>query len=226
VQVREKAWSMPASTVQWCPENNNVGMQIVHKWLRKTLYALCRSCRGMGDLQPFYLCLGPLLLGIFEKNPAKQCYLILFWCQNALERVSARRRRARATLAPAALSVHARKGSVVPSGPCAVPGSLCMTSVGPWSVPRGTSPCAGWPRRFLPLAAAPPARHRPLPLYPSHVATHTATSLTLTRKKHHHPIAPVYKSLPSLPRASTERRHDHHWYPLGEICWPLIAIVA
>jgi hypothetical protein len=85
----------------------------------------------MGDLQLCYLCLGPLRLGNFEKNPAKQCYPGLFWRQNTLERGSARCRHARATSAPAALPVHTSRGFVVPSGPCVIPSSLCVTSVGP-----------------------------------------------------------------------------------------------
>jgi hypothetical protein len=43
----------------------------VHKWLRKTPYALCRSCRGVWDLQLSYSPLGPLLFQNFGKNSIK-----------------------------------------------------------------------------------------------------------------------------------------------------------
>jgi hypothetical protein len=40
-------------------------MQFVQKWWRKRPYTLCRSCRGIGDLQLCYSPLGPLLLKNF-----------------------------------------------------------------------------------------------------------------------------------------------------------------
>jgi hypothetical protein len=49
-------------------------MRFVHNWLRKRPYALCRSCRGMEDLQLSYKSFGPLMLKTFEKTPPKQCY--------------------------------------------------------------------------------------------------------------------------------------------------------
>jgi hypothetical protein len=47
VEMREKAWSKPLGTVHWCPENCQLGMPCVHKWLRKRPYTLYKSCRGM-----------------------------------------------------------------------------------------------------------------------------------------------------------------------------------
>jgi hypothetical protein len=61
VQICEKAWSTLTSTIHQHLENRKVCMQFVHKWLRKTPYALCRNCRGVRDLQRFYLSLGSLL---------------------------------------------------------------------------------------------------------------------------------------------------------------------
>jgi hypothetical protein len=51
VEMHEKAWSTPKVTIHWRPENSDVGMQFVHKWLRKRPYTLSRSCRGSRDLQ-------------------------------------------------------------------------------------------------------------------------------------------------------------------------------
>jgi hypothetical protein len=54
VEMREKAWSTPKVTVHRRPENSQIGMQFVHNWLRKSPYALCKSRRGMLDLQLSY----------------------------------------------------------------------------------------------------------------------------------------------------------------------------
>jgi hypothetical protein len=60
VEMREKAWSTLVVTVHRRPENCQLGMQFVHNWLRKRPYALCKSCRGILDLQLSYLHLGAL----------------------------------------------------------------------------------------------------------------------------------------------------------------------
>jgi hypothetical protein len=72
VEIREKAWSMPLGTIQWRPENSDVGLPFVQIWLRKRPYTLSRSCRGSRDLQPSLLPLGPLLFENLEKNLFKQ----------------------------------------------------------------------------------------------------------------------------------------------------------
>jgi hypothetical protein len=75
-------------------ENSQLGMQIVQKWLRKTIYGLCRSCRGLGDLQLCYSPFGPLLLKILEQNAVEQGQVKFF--RTAAHRVRAHaRRRAR-----------------------------------------------------------------------------------------------------------------------------------
>jgi hypothetical protein len=66
VEMREKTWSMPRVTIHRRPKICHLGMHFVHKWLRKPPYALCRSCRGMLDLQLCYWSLGPLLFRNFE----------------------------------------------------------------------------------------------------------------------------------------------------------------
>jgi hypothetical protein len=48
------------------PKNSQLGIQIVHKWLRKRPYAFHESCRGLGDLQLCYSPLGPLLFKNLE----------------------------------------------------------------------------------------------------------------------------------------------------------------
>jgi hypothetical protein len=60
VEMREKAWSTPRVTIHQRPEICHLGMHFVHKRVRKRSYALCKSCRGILDLQLFYLHLGAL----------------------------------------------------------------------------------------------------------------------------------------------------------------------
>jgi hypothetical protein len=79
VEMREKAWSTPKVTVHRRPENNQLGMQFVHNWLRKRPYALCKSRRGMLDLQLSYSNLCALQIKFLEKNPGQsmQAELVL-----------------------------------------------------------------------------------------------------------------------------------------------------
>jgi hypothetical protein len=65
----EKCRSTPWVTIH--RKNSYLGMPFVRNWLRKTPYALCRSCRGIRDLQLSYYPLGPLQLEKFEKNSLK-----------------------------------------------------------------------------------------------------------------------------------------------------------
>jgi hypothetical protein len=46
-------------------------MQFVDNWLRKRPYALCKSCRGMLDLQLSYSNLGALQFNFLEKTLVK-----------------------------------------------------------------------------------------------------------------------------------------------------------
>jgi hypothetical protein len=66
VQIGEKGKSTPRITIHRRPENSQLGIQIVHKWLRKRPYAFYESCRGLGDLQLCYSPLGPLLFKNLE----------------------------------------------------------------------------------------------------------------------------------------------------------------
>jgi hypothetical protein len=52
LQIGEKFKSTPVGTIHWSRELLHLGIQIVQKWLRKWPYALCKSDRGLGDLQP------------------------------------------------------------------------------------------------------------------------------------------------------------------------------
>jgi hypothetical protein len=58
-------------TIHQRPGNCHLGMQIVHNWLRKRPYALCRSCRGMLDLQLSYSNFCALQFKFLEKNPSQ-----------------------------------------------------------------------------------------------------------------------------------------------------------
>jgi hypothetical protein len=51
VQIGQNFKSMPEGTIHWSREILYLGIQIVQKWLRKRLYTLCESGRGLGDLQ-------------------------------------------------------------------------------------------------------------------------------------------------------------------------------
>jgi hypothetical protein len=51
VQIGENCKSTSAFTVHWSREILHLGIQFVQKWLRKRLYALCESGRGLEDLQ-------------------------------------------------------------------------------------------------------------------------------------------------------------------------------
>jgi hypothetical protein len=51
VQIGEKCRSTPVGTIHWSREFLHLGIQFGHKWLRKMLYALFESDRGLGDLQ-------------------------------------------------------------------------------------------------------------------------------------------------------------------------------
>jgi hypothetical protein len=99
--MREKAWSTPRVTIHRRPEICHLGMHFVHKWVRKRPYALCKSCRGILDLQLSYLHLGALQFNFLELHSVKQGYLKLF----AGTRRS-RTRRPRRCRAPPALRSH------------------------------------------------------------------------------------------------------------------------
>jgi hypothetical protein len=94
VEMREKVWSTPRVTIHRRPEICQLGMPFVHNWLRKRPYTLCRSCRGIGDLQLCYSLLGSLLLKNLEQNAVEQGQVGCF--KSAAPRVRAHaRRRAR-----------------------------------------------------------------------------------------------------------------------------------
>jgi hypothetical protein len=69
--MREKAWSTLLVTIHRRPENLHVGMPLMQRWLSKTPYTLCRSCRGVLDPQICYLPHGALQLKKFEKISIK-----------------------------------------------------------------------------------------------------------------------------------------------------------
>jgi hypothetical protein len=66
VEMGEKLKSTLEVTIHRRPENSQLGIQFVQKWLRKGPYALCESDRGLGDLQLCLLHLGALQLKFFE----------------------------------------------------------------------------------------------------------------------------------------------------------------
>jgi hypothetical protein len=72
VEIREKAWSTPRVTIHRRPEICHLGMQFVHKRLRKRPYALCKSCGGMLDLQLSYSNFCALQLNSLEFWSVKQ----------------------------------------------------------------------------------------------------------------------------------------------------------
>jgi hypothetical protein len=68
VQIGEKGRSTLPGTIHLRPEISELGTQIVQKMVEKRPHTLCRSCRGLRDLQLLYLPLGPLHFKNLEKN--------------------------------------------------------------------------------------------------------------------------------------------------------------
>jgi hypothetical protein len=54
LQVGERFKSTPVGTIHGSREFLHLGIQFVQEWLRKRLYTLCESGRGLGDLQLCY----------------------------------------------------------------------------------------------------------------------------------------------------------------------------
>jgi hypothetical protein len=90
--MRENAWLTLIVTIHRRPGNCRLGMCFVHNWLRKRPYTLCRSCRGIGDLQLCYSPLGPLLLKNLEQNTVEQGQVGCFKSVAPRVRAHARRR--------------------------------------------------------------------------------------------------------------------------------------
>jgi hypothetical protein len=74
VEMCEKAWSTLRVTIHRRSEICHLGMQFVHNWLRKKPYALCKSCRGMLDLQLSYSNFCALQFNFLEFWSVKQGY--------------------------------------------------------------------------------------------------------------------------------------------------------
>jgi hypothetical protein len=110
----EKCRSTPQVTIHWRQEICHLGMQFVHKWLRKKPYVLCESCRGSGDLQLCYSLPGPLLFNFLEFWSVKQGYLNTFLAPSAPERAA--RRRAPGRVPPPQTPPWARHGRRGPTG--------------------------------------------------------------------------------------------------------------
>jgi hypothetical protein len=82
--------------------------------LRKIPYALCRSCRGMLNLQLSYSNLGALQFNFLEKTTVEQGNPEMFPRRNALLRDVARRRAP--DRAPAPLAGPGRRGRLPSAG--------------------------------------------------------------------------------------------------------------
>jgi hypothetical protein len=106
-------------------------MQFVHNWLIKRPYALCKSCRGMPDLQISYSNFCALQFKFLEKNPCQSRHAELDLTLGTPERHP--RRRSRVDRAPAPLGPHAEAGLGPPvcapwdPRPCAAPPSSPLT---------------------------------------------------------------------------------------------------
>jgi hypothetical protein len=102
VEMREKSWSTLVVTIHRRPENSQVGMHFVHKWLRKRPYTLYQSCKGILDLQLSYSNLGALQFNFLEKAAIEQGNPEMFPRRNSLLRDVARQRAPDRTPAPLA----------------------------------------------------------------------------------------------------------------------------
>jgi hypothetical protein len=159
--MRVKDWSTPRVTIHRHLEICHLGMQFVHNWLRKRTYALCKSCRGMLDLQLSYSNFCALQFKFLEKNPGQSRQAELVLTLGAPERRP--RRRSRVGRAPAHWARTPRSVSDRQSARRGTP--LRRTAFLPHS-PGATravvTPCR--PCAAHPLATSP--YHPTLPLYP------------------------------------------------------------
>jgi hypothetical protein len=119
VEMREKCKSTLLGTIHWRPDNNKVCLQFVQKWLRKTIYDLCRSCKGLGDLQLCYSLLGPLMLKNLEQNAVEQGQVVFFQSAAPRLRAHARRRACGHTSLRCRLTGHNRRCTAATAGPTA-----------------------------------------------------------------------------------------------------------
>jgi hypothetical protein len=133
--MREKAWSTLVVTAHRRPENSQVGMHFVHNWLIKRPCALCKSCKGILDLQLSYSNLGALQFNFLEKTTVEQGHPEMISRRNALLRDVARRQAP--DHAPAPLAGPRRRGTAATAGP---------TAPAPTSLPNTPSPRAARPR--------------------------------------------------------------------------------
>jgi hypothetical protein len=171
--------------------------------LRKTPYALCRSCRGKLDLQLFYSNLGALQFNFWRKqqsNRAMSKHLALGTWERTRDVASARWSAA----APSYTRAETGRWSSV----CGLrPNPCAWRRAGPWSVPRGVSPPAGWRTALChwTLVACT------LPLSPPYLAprtprcrAHTATCCHewLVHHLHQRQTRIKGQDRPLLPRAS------------------------
>jgi hypothetical protein len=131
VEMREKPRSTLPDTIHLRLEICHLGMHFVHKWLRRAPYALCRSCRGMLDLQLFYSNLSALQFNFLEKTVVKQGNLEMISRRNALLHDVARRQAP--DRAPAPLAGPRCRGTAATAGP---------TASAPTSTPNTPSPRA------------------------------------------------------------------------------------
>jgi hypothetical protein len=115
--MHEKAWSTLVVTVHRRPENSQVGMHFVHSWLRKRPYTLCKSCKGILDLQLSYSNLSALQFNFLEKTTVEQGHPEMISRRNALLRDVARRQAP--DRAPALLAGPRRRGTAATAGPIA-----------------------------------------------------------------------------------------------------------
>jgi hypothetical protein len=135
VEMCEKPRSMLPGTIHRRPEICQLGIAFVHKWLRKTPYALCRSCRGMLDLQLSYSNLGALQFKFLEKTAVKQGNPEMISRRNVLLHDVARRQAP--DRAPAPLAGPRRRG---------IAATASSTASTPTSAPNTPSPRAARPR--------------------------------------------------------------------------------
>jgi hypothetical protein len=177
--IGEKCKSMPRVTIHRRPENNQLGMQFVQRWLRKTIYGLRRSCRGLGDLQLCYSPVGPLLLKKLEQNAIEQGQVEFF------KTTGAARSRPRAT--SCAWPRQPTRRSTGHNRRCTA------ATAGPTAPPKPSSPCVPHSQaEQTDLAAAQPMAAPPyFACAPAHVSVHAPRRpwAAIVRRASHRPCA-------------------------------------
>jgi hypothetical protein len=167
------------------------------------MYDLCRSCRGLGDLQLFYSPVGPLLLKNLEQNAIEQGQVEFFKIAASRVRAHAWRRARGHTSPPRRPTGHNRRCTAATAGPTAPPKPSSPRV--PHSQAEQTNLAAAQPMAAPPYFACAPA----------HIAVHAPRRpwAAIGRRASHRPCAmpwPTPQGTSAYKRSQAHRRARCH----------------